>query len=143
MRLVNLENEEDIRLARWLARGLSLLFVGFVLLLIALNEDFRESPTLPTVILWILTGCMLVAWRWERSGGRLTLFFSALFFVSLIIQWTRTGQLIDPWWLPVAAGSVWVLFTLLAGWLFLQAGQAAASVQDRDSGEAPGPAHNG
>ena len=48
MTLLHYNNSKEIQLARWVARGLSLLFIGFILVLLVSNEDFRNSPTPPT-----------------------------------------------------------------------------------------------
>lgn len=123
MKLVRLFDHSGITLMRWTARGLSLLIIGFVLLLLVLNDDFRESPTLPVVILWVLTFCTLIAWRWERVGGMLILFICLLFFLSLFVQGLKTGALTVPLWQLVPVGLALTMPYVIVGWLFLHLGQ--------------------
>lgn len=123
MSLLRCNNPEEIQLARWVARGLTLLFVGFILLLLVLNEDFRESPTLPTVVLWILALSMLIAWRWEKAGGLLTLFLSPVFLLSIFAQRLGTAGLVMPIWQLALIGAAWMLPILVIGWLFVSVGR--------------------
>ena len=123
MSLLRYDSPEEIQLARRVARGLSLLFIGFILLLLILNEDFRESPTLPTIVLWILALCTLIAWRWERVGGLLTLFLSPVFLLSLFIQWSGTAGLVTPIWQLALIGFGMVFPFLIIGWLFVYVGR--------------------
>lgn len=123
MRLLCNDSPEEIQLARRVARGLSLLFVGFLFLLLILNEDFRESPTLPTIVLWILALCTLIAWRWEKAGGLLTLFLSLVFLLSLIVQWSGTAGLVTPIWQLALISFSMVFPFLIIGWLFVYVGR--------------------
>lgn len=122
MKLVRQFDPSEITLMRWAARGLSLLLIGFVLILLVLNDDFRESPTLPVVILWMLTFCILIAWRWERAGGMLILAMSLLIFLSLLIQWLITGVLTMPLWQLAPIGFALIMPYVIVGWLFLYLG---------------------
>ena len=123
MRLLCNGSPEEIQLACRAARGLSLLSVGFLFLLLILNEDFRESPTLPTIVLWILALCTLIAWRWEKAGGLLTLFLSPVLLLSLIVQWSGTAGLVTPiWQLALISFSMGFPF-LIIGWLFVYVGR--------------------
>jgi hypothetical protein len=123
MRLLCNDSPEEIQLARRVARGLSLLSVGFLFLLLILNEDFRESPTLPTIVLWILALCTLIAWRWEKAGGLLTLFLSLVFLLSLIVQWSGTAGLVTPIWQLALISFSMVFPFLIIGWLFVYVGR--------------------
>ena len=82
-----LTSKERASLEGKIARGLSLLLVGFLLSLFILNEDFRHSPTLPTYVLWIIALSLLIAWRWERTGAIMILSTTLVFIVSLLLQW--------------------------------------------------------
>jgi hypothetical protein len=116
-------NPEELQLARRVARGLSLLSVGFLLLLLVLNEDFRESPTPSTIVLWILTLCTLIAWRWERAGGLLTIVLSLVLLLSIFLQWSETAVLVLPIWQLALIGFGMVLPFLIIGWLFVSVGR--------------------
>lgn len=123
MRLLCNDSPEEIQLARRVARGLSLLSVGFLFLLLILNEDFRENPTLPTIVLWILALSTLIAWRWERVGGLLTLFLSPILLVSLIIQWSGLSGFATPIWQLALISFSMVFPFLIIGWLFVCIGR--------------------
>ncbi|MGD2049832.1 MAG: hypothetical protein PVH03_10060 [Chloroflexota bacterium] len=123
MKLLSFDSPEEIQLARRVARGLSLLSIGFLLLLLVLNEDFRKSPTLPTIVLWILALSTLIAWRWERVGGLLTLFLCPVFLLSLIVQWSGTAELSAPIWQLALIGFGMELPFLIIGWLFITVGR--------------------
>lgn len=123
MKLLSFDSPEEIQLARRVARGLSFLSIGFLLLLLVLNEDFRKSPTLPTIVLWILALSTLIAWRWERVGGLLTLFLCPVFLLSLIVQWSGTAELSAPIWQLALIGFGMELPFLIIGWLFITVGR--------------------
>lgn len=123
MSLPGYENQQKIqhtpRVTRWAARGLALLFIGFNLLLLALNEDFRNSPTLPTVVFWILAISMLIAWRWERTGGLLTIILSLALPISIIVQWSETAGLVTSTWQLFLIGFSLTIPFLIIGSLFV------------------------
>lgn len=119
MRLLQYDTTQEIGLARWIARGISIFIVGFVLLLLALNDDFRNDPTLPTIVLWIITLCLVVAWRWERTGGLLVIFLSPILVLSMVIQWTGAVGLITPGWQLALIGIAMALSFAILGWLFV------------------------
>jgi hypothetical protein len=96
MQLLHYENQDEIRTVRWLARGLSILIGGFVVVLYLFNDDFRTNPTPPTVMLGVLTLLMLIAWRWERIGGLLTMSGSLLLAASMLFQLSGVVGLITP-----------------------------------------------
>jgi hypothetical protein len=123
MKLLSFDSPEEIQFARRVARGLSFLSIGFLLLLLVLNEDFRKSPTLPTIVLWILALSTLIAWRWERVGGLLTLFLCPVFLLSLIVQWSGTAELSAPIWQLALIGFGMELPFLIIGWLFITVGR--------------------
>lgn len=121
MRLIRFGSWQEARLARWVARGLSLIISLSLLLLIAFNEDFRREPTLPTVILWLMALSLLVAWKWEKIGGLLTLLLTPLLLVALSMTWTRLSGLTTPVWQLFIGGLLFVLPFLIASLLYLSA----------------------
>ncbi|MDX1412617.1 MAG: hypothetical protein R3293_00390 [Candidatus Promineifilaceae bacterium] len=116
-------NGEVTRNIRWAARGLSLLIMGFVLLIFLFNEDVRMTPTPPTLILGILAICMIIAWRWEKVGGLLLLLGSPILFLSLLIQLFASGKLITPVWLILFLDMCLSLSIMIIGWFFISAAQ--------------------
>ncbi len=124
------ETERDVRLVRWMARGLATLFAAFILSLFLFNEDVRQNPHPPVVILALLALSMMLAWRWEKLGGRLTFIGSPLLFVSVLYTWLspRAGGF-DPggaWILGMAVvGAALSLPPLIVGWLFVSLARAA------------------
>lgn len=123
MKLLGFDSPEEIQIARRVARGLSLLSFGILLLLLVLNEDFRGSLTLPTIVLWILVLSTLIAWRWERAGGLLTLFLCLVLLLSIFLQWSETAGLTAPIWQLTLIGFGLVLPFLIIGWLFVSVGR--------------------
>jgi hypothetical protein len=141
MRLLQYDTTSEINLARWIARLISLLIVGFVLLLLVLNDDFRKDPTLPTIVLWILTLCLVVAWRWERIGGLLVIFLSPIWVLSMVIQWSGADGLITPGWQLALIGIAMALSFAIIGWLFVSVAWHAevTSAPDEDSATTTSP----
>jgi hypothetical protein len=84
-----------------------------------LNEDFRSEPTLPTIVLWIITLCLVIAWRWERIGGLLAIFLSPIFVLSIVIQWSGAKGLVTPGWQLAFIGIVMAFSFAIIGWLFV------------------------
>ena len=123
MTTLEYEKPKQAQLAHWLARGLSLLFIGFNLLLLVLNEDFRNSPTLPAVVLCILALSTLFAWRWETAGGLVTLFLSPIFLLSLFVQWSGTAGLSLSIWELALIGVCMMFPFLIIGLLFVHVGR--------------------
>ncbi|MGB3716187.1 MAG: hypothetical protein WA996_17340 [Candidatus Promineifilaceae bacterium] len=134
MRLLRYDTTLEINLARWIARGISILIVGFVLLLLALNDDFRSDPTLPTVVLWIIALCLVIAWRWERIGGLLVIFLSPIFVLSIVIQWSGAKGLIALGWQLAFIGIVMALSFAIIGWLFVSVAWHSEVTRTPDGG---------
>jgi hypothetical protein len=139
MRLLQYDTILEINAARWIARGISFLIVGFVLLLLVLNDDFRSDPTLPTIVLWLLTLCLVVAWRWERIGGLLVIFLSPFWILSMVIQWSGADGLITPGWQLALIGIAMALSFTILGWLFVSVAQHS-EVMGTSTGEGATPA---
>ena len=133
MQLLHYDNQHEIGTVRWLARGLSILIGGFVVVLYLFNDDFRTNPTPPTVMLGVLTFFMLIAWRWERIGGLLTMFGSLLLAVSMLFQWSGTVGLITPIPLLILIAAGMTLSFLIIGWLFVSVAQHTTVIQEHVS----------
>jgi hypothetical protein len=123
MMLLEHGTSREIHFARWIARGLSLVTLGFMLAIAMLNEDFLTDITPPTVILAILFLFTLLAWRWERVGGILTMSLTPFFFLSILVENSNSVGLITPFWVLslLAAGSAF--YFLIVGWLFVSVAQ--------------------
>jgi len=123
MTLISYDTSQEIRLARWVARGLSLLFAGFVFAITLLNEDVLTDLTPPMLIWAMLSLFALSAWRWERTGGILTMACAPLLFLSILLQYTHAVGLMTPFWvlLLIAAGIAFSF--LIVGWLFVSVAQ--------------------
>lgn len=117
MLTLQFETERDVRMVRWMARGLALLFAAFILSIFLFNEDVRQDLNPPTLVLGLLALSMLLAWRWERWGGLLTLAGVPLFIISVLVTWLGAGA----GWLLAMAGvaAVTSLPPLIVGWMFL------------------------
>ncbi len=118
---------------KWTIRILSLLVVLYVLSLWFFNEDVRARPTLAILFQALLTLILLLAWRWEKIGGRLAMIGGLIFFVILI-----TGALLDgaiPFAAALLGGTLLALPYVALGWLFFQLGrrteQPAADLTDQ------------
>ncbi|MCA9974361.1 MAG: hypothetical protein KC413_01370 [Anaerolineales bacterium] len=101
---------------RYLARGWSLLSLAFVLLFV-FGELLNASPARPTAAEWLglilfpggVCLGLLLAWRYERSGGLLALLSLAAFYIW---SYVHSGQWPGgPYFLLVAIPG---LFFLLA-----------------------------
>jgi hypothetical protein len=125
MKLMTFKNWREARLARWVARGISLLVAVSLLLLVLFNEDFRNSPTLPTLLLWLLSLSLLIAWRWEKLGGMLTLLLTPVILISLFVQWSGLGGLMTPLWQLFMIALAFLLPFLIAAWLYLSVARYA------------------
>jgi Na+/melibiose symporter-like transporter len=106
---------------RWTIRFLSLLQVIFYVSLWLFNEDVRSEPTPAILFQGLLTLALLVAWRWEKIGGRLVMFGGLLFFLMLIV-----GVLVSGTASFVGALLASAMLTLpygALGWLFFKLGR--------------------
>ncbi len=81
----------SIRVLRWSARGLSILAVSIVLLFAfgeGLNLAHFTNRELTLFLFFPLGVClgMIVAWRWEGSGGGITIASVAAFYLLHRLQ---------------------------------------------------------
>jgi hypothetical protein len=132
MQLLHYDNQREIGAVRWLARGLSILIGGFVVVLYLFNDDLRTNPTPPTVMLGVLTLFMLIAWRWERIGGLLTMFGSLLLAASMLLQLSGVVGLITPIPLLILIAGGTTLSFLIIGWLFVSVAQHTTVIQGHE-----------
>ena len=133
MQLLHYDNQHEISTARWLARGLSILIGGTVVMLYLFNEDVLNDPTPSTILLGAITLSMLIAWRWERVGGLLTMIGSLLIPVTMIFHWSGTVGLITPIPLLVLTASGITLSFLIIGWLFVSVAPNKTGFQEHES----------
>ena len=120
MALLSSGTKRDLHRIRWMARGFSLLFavLSFSSLL------FTEQITLPTIVLAILSVFMLIAWHWEKLGGRLTLIGSPFCLISVMYMTNKAETV--ALWLAILVGVALTLATLIVGWLFVSVSQHTA-----------------
>jgi hypothetical protein len=121
---------ENTRLVRRVARLLSILLLGFYLSLILFNDDVREDLTLPFILYGLIVLSLLIAWRWERKGGLLTLVGSFLFGLFLLVN----GILRYDFNLPLAifGSAILTLPCFSTGWLFYTLGQQPEITESSD-----------
>jgi hypothetical protein len=128
MQLLDFDTQGDLRLVRWMARGLALLFACFVASLFLFNEDVRGDLTPPTLVLALVAVALLLSWRWERLGGSLTLVGSVglLLAVLSMALWPNLFGLdragLDPLG-ALLAGLALAFSPAILGWLFLSLAQ--------------------
>jgi hypothetical protein len=139
MGLLQYNNLGEIRMARWVARGTSLLIGGSALFLILFNEDIIQDPTPPTLIMGVLSLFVLAAWRWERIGGTLALLASPVFFISAIIEMPSIVGLITPIWVLILIDAAITLSFVIIGWLFVSVAKHAEMAGELGA-EQPAPA---
>jgi hypothetical protein len=138
MRLLQYNTLGEIRATRWVARGLSLLVGGFILVIFVFNEDVRGDFNLCTVMLGLLSLCVLASWRWERIGGMLTMIGSPLLFLVLLIKGLPADGLITPIWVLFLIDTSIALAFLIIGWLFVSLAQHSDITQVRVEEDDPG-----
>jgi MFS family permease len=125
MTSVSFDTSQDVRLARWVARGLSLVFAGFVATIVILNEDVRSDLTPPMLITVALSLSSIAAWRWERTGGLVTMALAPLLFLSILVQYAGAAGLVTPVWALLLVAAAMTLSFFIAGWLFVSVGRHA------------------
>lgn len=115
MRMVTYGIRQDIRFIRWGTRVFSLMITGFYLSINLINEQIDYEPTIPIIIQVLLSISMLIAWRWERLGGMLTMAGTPILLTSLLVDNFQRGSWIVP---TILASSAVALPYLIIGWLF-------------------------
>lgn len=118
----------NVRLARWISRGLSILSIGFYISLILFNEDVRSALSLPFLIYGLIVIAFIVSWIKERTGGLAAMVATALLGIVMIID-AFTEE--DITLITVLVGTVILLLpNFLIAWLFFTIGQEKASLPD-------------
>lgn len=130
MQLLSFNTVEDIKWIRWTARLLSLVFAAVVITTIVFNV-LGAGTALPTVlVLAAATVFMLVAWRWEKVGGMLTMIASPFALGSVVLVAARPEVFgLDGVAGPLAISLIGLAFafaTLIVGWLFVSVAQHGA-----------------
>ena len=125
MTSVSFDTSQDVRLARWVARGLSLAFAGFVSAIMIFNEDVRADLTPPMLVTVLLSLSAISAWRWERAGGLLTMALAPLLFLSILVQYAGAAGLVTPMWTLLLVAAAMTLSFFILGWLFVSVGRHA------------------
>ena len=133
MSILQYDNKQEVMTARWVARGISLFFGGFFLFIFVFNEDVRNDPTMPTIIFGMITLSMLIAWRWEKIGGILTLFLSPIFLLTIFFQWFGARGLMTSTWVLAAIGAGMMFAFFITGWLFVSVAQYFEVLQDAEA----------
>jgi hypothetical protein len=134
MQTVQIDAERDVHRVRWMARGLALLLAALILSLFLFNEDVRQEPNPPTVILALTAGCMMLAWRWERVGGTLTWLGAVSLFASELFMWSRPQRFGLPpggvsWPFLIVIGAATSVPALIVGWLFVSVARASRGMK--------------
>lgn len=123
MQLLSFNTERDVQWIRWIARILSFLFAGFIFYIWLFNEDVRQNPTPPTIVVTIIAVFMVVSWRWEKIGGTLTVLASPFCLLSVMYMTTQMDSNLV---LAFAVGLALTFVTALIGWLFISVAQHTA-----------------
>ena len=113
--------QENQRLARRITRLLSLLVAGFFLSLILFNEDVRTDPTGPFFFYGFAVLALLLAWRWEKTAGLLSVIISLLFGLYVLVNSLVQNEMSVG--ATVIGAMLLILPLVLVGWLFYTLGQ--------------------
>ena len=124
MTIVSLNNNNELNLVRWIARGLSLLPITFWSTILLFNndvltEDILTDINLPLLLNLFLSLCLLIAWRWEKVGGLLAIGGSPLLFSVLLLTNLTAAGLITPYWAVILMSASMAGFYLIVGLLFM------------------------
>ena len=122
MKLPQRNETDTIRLTRWIARTTSV----FLMVLYGIILLVTEQPALLTVTIVAMTVSLLLAWRWEKWGGALTVGLALICTLLAGLEATFSFPNLDLttrilWGLVCLAGTfiVWVSPHALIGWLFV------------------------
>lgn len=115
-------SQNEIQMARWIARISSLVLTTLFAFVILLTDQ----PILFTVTIVGMSVALMLAWRWERMGGLLTLSFALICAVlgglSAAIEFDNMGIPVRVLWAlssMVVVFIAWVSPYALVGWLFV------------------------
>ncbi len=121
MLLIRYETSKDVQSVRLLARGLSLVFVALSLATFVNYGIGNAELTPAALVLGGLTIVMMLAWRWEKVGGSLTMIGSPLGVISAIymLRGTSGSDIFGAFLVGVAMSAA----ALIVGWLFVSVAQ--------------------
>jgi hypothetical protein len=128
MKLFNYDEAQGIRVTRWIARLSSLaLNITFWVIIFTTHQQ-----TLFEVTIAVMTIALLVAWRWEMTGGLLTL---ATALACAMIVGVHAAVTVDHvgtlkailWGMGCTVGvlAFWVPEYVLMGWIFVSLARRA------------------
>ncbi len=123
-----------IRLTRWISRGVSLLSIAFFLSLVLLNEDVRETVSLPFLVYGGIVAGLIVAWIRERTGGLIVMLATLVLGIIVVINGLTREDI--TLFTVIVGALILLLPNFLIGWLFFTVGQqeeAVAEVIDEES----------
>jgi hypothetical protein len=137
-RLLNYDNGQELRLVRWITRIVSLLASLLFLYTFAALAGRQVLPDagVPLAVIFALTALsLLIAWRWEVLGGRLTMVFAILLgtaggYATFSYGMTISGIGLKTPLLATALAFVeWTIPFLIFGWLFAKVGRQSAIIE--------------
>jgi hypothetical protein len=121
MQLIRYESSNDVQSVRLLARGLSLVFVALSLATFVNYGIGNAELTPAAIVLGGLTITMMLAWRWEKVGGNLTMIGSPLGVISAIYM--LRGMSGSDFFGAFLVGVAMSAAALIVGWLFVSVAQ--------------------
>jgi len=123
-----------IRFTRWISRGVSLLSIAFFLSLVLLNEDIRETISLPFLVYGGIVAGLIVAWVRERAGGIIVMMATLVLGIIVVINGLTREDI--TLFTVIVGVLILLLPNFLIGWLFFTVGQqeeAVVEVMDEES----------
>jgi len=123
-----------IRFTRWISRGVSLLSIAFFLSLVLLNEDIRETISLPFLVYGGIVAGLIVAWVRERTGGIIVMMATLVLGIIVVINGLTREDI--TLFTVIVGVLILLLPNFLIGWLFFTVGQqeeAVVEVMDEES----------
>jgi hypothetical protein len=128
MKLFNYDEAQGIRVTRWIARLSSLaLNIMFWVIIFTTHQQALFEATIA-----VMTIALLIAWRWEKTGGLITLAAALLCALIVGVNAAVTVDHISTlkailWGVgcTVVVLAVWVPEYVLMGWLFVSLARRA------------------
>lgn len=136
--MFHFDKQQEIRFVRWLIRVVSLLACAFFLHVFGMLASNLMLPAhaVPLYAVFILTtASLLIAWRWEVVGGRLTMILALLLGLSgAYATFSYGATLLDipastHLFAAILALVEWALPFLIFGWLFVKVGRSTSLIQ--------------
>lgn len=131
-RLFQYDKHRELRIVRWLIRIVSLLASALFLYTFAALVGRLMLPThaVPLAVIFALTAVsLLISWRWEIVGGKLTMLFAVLLGLAggyATYSYGTTIPDIDAGthlFATLVAFVEWTIPFLIFGWLFAKVGR--------------------